>query len=62
MYRESIVVPCSIIRGGTRIGQPYGPMEVVVEMVNGVILKESIYRTARKVLDGNVYIPYSKLQ
>lgn len=45
-----------------RIGQPYGPMEVVVEMENGVILKESIYRTARKILDGNVYIPYSKLQ
>ena len=43
------------------IGQPYGPMEVTVHMEEGKIIKEGIYRTARKILDGNVYIPYSKL-
>ncbi len=34
------------------IGNPYGPMEVVVSMENGKIVKEGVYRTARKILDG----------
>nr|WP_312579539.1 PrpF domain-containing protein [Sedimentibacter sp.] len=44
------------------LGQPYGPMEVTVEMENGEIIKEGIFRTARKILDGIVYIPYSKIK
>lgn len=44
------------------IGQPYGPMEVTVEIKDDMIIKEGIYRTARKILDGVVYIPYSKIQ
>jgi len=44
------------------LGQPYGPMEVTIEMADGIILKEGIFRTARKILDGNVYIPYSKVK
>lgn len=44
------------------IGNPYGPMEVTVDLKNGVIEKEGVYRTARKILDGLVYIPYSRLE
>jgi len=44
------------------LGQPYGPMEVTIEMTDGIIIKEGIFRTARKILDGNVYIPYSKIK
>lgn len=43
------------------IGQPYGPMEVTVDMKNGEVIKEGVYRTARKILDGQVYIPYDRL-
>lgn len=44
------------------IGHPYGPMEVTVDINEGVIIKEGVYRTARKILDGQVYIPYSRLK
>jgi len=44
------------------IGQPYGPMEVTIEIEDGNIIKEGVFRTARKILDGNVYIPYSRLK
>lgn len=44
------------------IGHPYGPMEVTVDMEEGKIIKEGVYRTARKILDGNVYIPYSRIK
>jgi hypothetical protein len=44
------------------IGHPYGPMEVTIDMENGEIIKEGVYRTARKILDGNVYIPYSRVK
>jgi len=40
------------------IGHPYGPMEVTTEIENGVIKKTGVFRTARKILDGNVYVPY----
>lgn len=43
------------------IGNPYGPMEVTVDFKDGEIEKEGVYRTARKILDGQVYIPYSRL-
>lgn len=43
------------------IGQPYGPMEVTVDIQNGNIKKEGVYRTARKILDGQVYVPYSRI-
>ncbi|MEL7647233.1 MAG: PrpF domain-containing protein [Sedimentibacter sp.] len=43
------------------IGHPYGPMEVTVHMENGHIIKEGIYRTARKIMDGSVFIPHTKL-
>ncbi|MCI8453073.1 MAG: 3-methylitaconate isomerase [Lachnospiraceae bacterium] len=43
------------------IGNPYGPMEVTVDMENGEIVKEGVFRTARKILDGVVYVPYSRL-
>jgi len=44
------------------IGHPYGPMEVTIDMENGEIVKEGVFRTARKILDGNVYIPYSRIK
>jgi 2-methylaconitate cis-trans-isomerase PrpF len=44
------------------IGHPYGPMEVTIDMEGDVIVKEGVYRTARKILDGNVYIPYSRIK
>lgn len=44
------------------IGQPYGPMEVTVHMEDGKIIKEGIYRTARKIMDGSVFVPYSRLE
>jgi len=44
------------------IGHPYGPMEVTVDMKNGKIDKVGVYRTARKILDGIVYIPYSRIK
>lgn len=44
------------------LGQPYGPMEVTIEMEDDKIIKEGIFRTARKILDGTVYIPYSKIK
>lgn len=44
------------------IGHPYGPMEVTVDMQDGQVIKEGVYRTARKILDGQVYIPYSRIQ
>lgn len=44
------------------IGNPYGPMEVIVTKDdNGEIRREGVYRTARKILDGSVYIPYSRI-
>lgn len=44
------------------IGNPYGPMEVIVTKDdNGEIRREGVYRTARKILDGVVYIPYSRI-
>ncbi|GAB4112666.1 MAG: 2-methylaconitate cis-trans isomerase PrpF family protein [Candidatus Caldatribacteriota bacterium] len=44
------------------IGHPYGPMEVTVDMKGDTIIKVGVYRTARKILDGNVYIPYSRIK
>lgn len=44
------------------IGQPYGPMEVITNMKDGEIEKESVYRTARKILDGKVFIPNSAIK
>ena len=43
------------------IGNPYGPMEVVVTKMDGKICSEAVYRTARKLLDGIVYVPYSRI-
>ena len=43
------------------IGQPYGPMEVTVNMKGEEVDKVGVFRTARKILDGQVYIPYSRL-
>ena len=43
------------------IGQPYGPMEVTVNMKGEEVEKVGVFRTARKILDGQVYIPYSRL-
>ena len=43
------------------IGQPYGPMEVTVKMKGEEVEKVGVFRTARKILDGQVYIPYSRL-
>ncbi|NBI68505.1 3-methylitaconate isomerase [Pseudoflavonifractor sp. 60] len=43
------------------IGNPYGPMEVVVTKEGENIRREAVYRTARKILDGSVYIPYSRI-
>ncbi|MCI8615393.1 MAG: 3-methylitaconate isomerase [Lachnospiraceae bacterium] len=43
------------------IGHPYGPMEVVTDFQNNTIAKSSVYRTARKILDGVIYIPYSRI-
>lgn len=44
------------------IGHPYGPMEVSIDKVDGSIVKEGVFRTARKILDGQVYIPYSRIK
>ena len=44
------------------IGHPYGPMEVTTEMEGDVIKKSGVYRTARKILDGFVYVPYSRIE
>jgi len=44
------------------IGHPYGPMEVTIDLENGAVRKEGVFRTARKILDGNVYIPYSRIK
>lgn len=43
------------------IGHPYGPMEVETDFQNNTVIKSSVYRTARKILDGIVYIPYSRM-
>ena len=43
------------------IGQPYGPMEATVEMDQDRVVKVGVFRTARKILDGEVYIPYSRI-
>lgn len=44
------------------IGNPYGPMEVTVVTEGNTILREGVYRTARKILDGFVYIPNSRIE
>ena len=44
------------------IGQPYGPMEVITVTKNGKIISGSVFRTARKILDGTVYIPKSRIR
>ena len=44
------------------IGQPYGPMEVITDEKDGKIISGGVYRTARKILDGAVYIPESRLK
>lgn len=43
------------------IGNPYGPMEVVITKEGTDIRSEAVYRTARKILDGIVYVPYSRI-
>ena len=43
------------------IGQPYGPMEVTIDIEDDRIIKEGVFRTARKILDGIVYIPFTKI-
>lgn len=43
------------------IGQPYGPMEVTIDIEDDKIIKEGVFRTARKILDGIVYIPFTKI-
>lgn len=43
------------------IGIPYGPMEVTVSTQGDRIVKEGVYRTARKILDGFVYVPNSRI-
>lgn len=43
------------------IGHPYGPMEVVITTRDKKICSEAVYRTARKILDGCVYIPFSRI-
>lgn len=30
-------------------------------MVDGLPKQEGVYRTARKILDGEVYVPYSRI-
>ena len=47
--------------GTVIIGQPYGPMEATIQIVDGEVQKVGVYRTARKILDGVVYIPYSRI-
>ena len=44
------------------IGQPYGPMEVITAEKDGKIISGGVYRTARKILDGAVYIPESRMK
>lgn len=44
------------------IGQPYGPMEVTVDMHGDKVEKEGVFRTARKILDGHVYVPFSRVE
>lgn len=39
------------------IGHPYGPMEVEINDNQGEIISESVYRTARKIMEGFVFIP-----
>lgn len=43
------------------IGHPYGPMEVTVSMAGNDVEKVGVFRTARKILDGQVYVPFSRL-
>lgn len=44
------------------IGQPYGPMEVITDEKDGKIISGGVYRTARKILDGAVYIPEERMK
>lgn len=43
------------------IGMPYGPMEVITDERKGQIISGGVYRTARQILDGSVFIPESRL-
>lgn len=50
--------------GKVRIGQPYGPMEVnlTINRDSGFkVEKAGVWRTARRILDGCVYVPESQL-
>lgn len=52
------------VRAGNtlRIGHPYGPMETASVFEDGELKSVSVFRTARKIMDGLVYIPYSRIQ
>ena len=43
------------------IGMPYGPMEVITDERKRQIISGGVYRTARQILDGSVFIPESRL-
>jgi len=50
--------------GKIRIGQPYGPMEVnlAIDRDRGFkVERAGVWRTARRILDGCVYVPESQL-
>lgn len=45
------------------IGHPYGPMDVTTHQNDdGNFDRVGVYRTSRKILDGCVYIPYSRIR
>lgn len=52
------------VRAGNtlRIGHPYGPMETASVFEDGKLKSVSVFRTARKIMDGLVYIPYSRIR
>ena len=43
--------------GGTlRIGHPFGTLEIKIVMDGQEVLKAGTVRTARRIMDGNVYV------
>ena len=52
------------VRAGNslRVGHPCGRMETASVFEDGELKSVSVFRTARKIMDGLVYIPYSRIQ
>jgi 2-methylaconitate cis-trans-isomerase PrpF len=45
-----------------RFGHPCGTIDIEMETQNGVITRAAVGRTARRIMEGHVYVPCTLLE